>query len=366
MAGGNWSNVVEIAVARLAAREGTAEITLQDLVRLELPRIIRETGSQGATPEATLRRELQELRDRGGIEFLGQGRYRLINAPALFSQVSPSKCVVVVGSRSVQAEEPDRFFRFGPQLLNHSLRAVRQWILYKDGTRGYYAAAKVEQIVRDPVDPAMYLALIEPGSLLEFGRDVSVEIEKAELDSPSIRAISDAEFERIVALGLIDAADILPRESASTPIDNAVREEPWLGPVDRETGLVSRTVRNRQFRKRVLDIYDNRCALTGIQLINGGGRAEAQAAHIMSVESGGPDTIANGIALSGTAHWMFDLGLISLDDTGEILLSPKINDTESVKKLLHPDRRARLPTNHMQRPHSRFLAWHREYHRFAA
>lgn len=41
------------------------------------------------------------------------------------------------------------------------------------GPRGYYAAAKVEQIVRDPAYAAMFLALIEPGTYLEFGRDVS-------------------------------------------------------------------------------------------------------------------------------------------------------------------------------------------------
>jgi len=43
-----------------------------------------------------------------------------------------------------------------------------------------------------------------------------------------------------------------------------------------------------------------------------GSGVEAQVAHIMSIEAGGPDTAANGIPLSGTVHWMFDRGLISL------------------------------------------------------
>lgn len=168
-------------------------------------------------------------------------------------------------------------------------------------------------------------------------------------------------------MGLIDADELPPpREDEDEPEFNGVREEPWLGPMDRETALVSRTVRDRQFRKRVLDVYDRRCALTGMQLINGGGRAEAQAAHIMAVEQGGPDTVANGIALSGTVHWMFDRGLIALSDAGEILLSSKINDMESVTNLLYQDGRARLPTNNAERPHGRFLAWHREWHQFAA
>ena len=79
----------------------------------------------------------------------------------------------------------------------------------------------------------------------------------------------------------------------------------------------------------------------------------------MSVEVGGPDVVTNGIALSGTVHWMFDRGLISLSDEGEILVSRKINDVEGVQKLIYDDRRARLPTSSSDRPHSRYLEWHR-------
>lgn len=63
---------------------------------------------------------------------------------------------------------------------------------------------------------------------------------------------------------------------------------------------------------------------------------------------------------------MFDRGLIALKDDGDILLSSKINDLAGVEKLIYPDRRARLPANENLRPHRRYLAWHREYHQFAA
>jgi putative restriction endonuclease len=226
----------------------------------------------------------------------------------------------------------------------------------------------------------MYLALIVPGSYLEFGRDVPFQVDGQAVERgllgpdgrlnngraiQSIRAISDADFDRIVALGLVDEFDLLPREDEGALVVDRVQEEqePFLGPIERETMLSSRKVRDRQFRKRVLEVYDRRCALTGMQLINGGGRAEAQAAHIMSVEAGGPDTVANGIALSGTVHWMFDRGLIGLSDAGEILLSHKINDVEGVTKLLNANRRAQLPREREARPHARFLSWHREFHR---
>ncbi|MGH6673150.1 MAG: HNH endonuclease [Xanthobacteraceae bacterium] len=44
--------------------------------------------------------------------------------------------------------------------------------------------------------------------------------------------------------------------------------------------------------------------MTGLQIINGGGRAEVQAAHIRPVAAGGFDSVRNGLALSGTIHWI--------------------------------------------------------------
>lgn len=176
-----------------------------------------------------------------------------------------------------------------------------------------------------------------------------------------MRPLRSADFNRIIELGLVEEDELLPRVDEAQPSSTMVQEEQaeWLGAVDRTTVLTERKVRDRQFRRRVLDVYDRRCALTGMQLINGGGRAEAQAAHIMSVEAGGPDVVTNGIALSGTVHWMFDRGLISLSNAGEIMLSNKINDIDGVTKLIYPNRQARLPGPAAHRPHARYLEWHR-------
>lgn len=311
----------------------------------------------------TLSRELQQLRNAGHLEFLTPGHYRLLDPAVILPSVTPSKCVFVIGSHSIYEDEPDRFYRFPQRWLNAAARSVGQWILYQEprraGPRGYYAVARVEQIVRDPADAGMYLALIEPGSYLEFGRDVPFQlegqaVERGLLDADgrlnngraiqSIRPISDEDFDRIRSLGLIGENELLPREDEDQQALERVQEEQeaFISPVEREMVLTSRKVRDRQFRKRVLDVYENRCALTGMRLINGGGRAETQAAHIMSVEAGGPDTVANGIALSGTVHWMFDRGLLALKDDGGILLSSKINDLAGVEKLIYPDRRARF------------------------
>lgn len=376
----NWTRAVEDAIRRYVAKTGSPIFTRQALIDAELTAIISDTGSVGATPQQTLSRELQQLRDAGVLAFVDQGAYRWLGQPWERELIGMSKGVFVVGSHSIYEDEPDRFYRFPPRWLRAASAVVGNWIIYQEprraGQRGYYAVAKVERIVRDPANEEMYLALIEPGSFLEFGRDVPFQLDGRAVERgllnpdgrlnngraiQSIRTISDADFNRIVELGLIAEDELLPREDADAPALSSVGEDVfgWTGPVDRATMLVSRTVRDRQFRKRVLDVYESRCALTGMRIINGGGRAETQAAHIMSVEAGGPDTVANGIALSGTVHWMFDRGLISLADDGEILLSRKINDIESVERLIYSDRKARLPNLTSNRPSPRYLQWHR-------
>ena len=75
----DWSEVVEEAVRRHVDSTGDLVFTRQDLMDAELNRIISETGSEGATPQMTLSRELQQLRDAGVLEFVDdRGTYRLI------------------------------------------------------------------------------------------------------------------------------------------------------------------------------------------------------------------------------------------------------------------------------------------------
>lgn len=130
---------------------------------------------------------------------------------------------------------------------------------------------------------------------------------------------------------------------------------------DRISVTVSRTLRDRVFRRVVLRAYDERCAITGLKLINGRGRAEVAAAHIRPVEASGPDIVGNGIALSGTAHWMFDRGLISLADDLEILISRQTNDPQGIGSIINKSGRALAPRRMSDRPHPHFLKWHREH-----
>lgn len=73
-----WKDAVRQAMVRLASGRPGRLFTLAELRESELGRIVRDTGSRGATPEHTLERECQELRDLGFIEFVdNDGTYRL-------------------------------------------------------------------------------------------------------------------------------------------------------------------------------------------------------------------------------------------------------------------------------------------------
>ena len=283
---------------------------------------------------------------------------------------------------SIYDDSPAERYQFPRQYLGRVEACIGDWIVYYeprkvDGTRGYFAIARVEQIIPDTKVPGMYLALIEPGSYLDFanpvpfsGEDGVVEVgvlnDEGRISGraqSAVRPLSVGDFDRIVGLGLREDAPMLPRVGEAVPAPGLREVQvPFTFEQTRErvSYLSSRIVRDRIFRRTVLRAYDERCTITGLRLINGGGRAEVDAAHIRPVEKNGPDIVSNGLALSGTAHWMFDRGLISLSDDLEILISRRVNDQEGVRALINKSGQARPPLRVSERPHPHFLELHRE------
>jgi len=73
----------------------------------------------------------------------------------------------------------------------------------------------------------------------------------------------------------------------------------------------------------------------------------------------GPDSIRNGLALSATVHWMFDRGLVSVDDDFSILVA-KDHLPDTALRLLNADHHLILPQRADSRPHRHYLGYHRE------
>lgn len=291
--------------------------------------------------------------------------------------------VFIHRSDSMYRDVPAEYYRFPGQYLGRVQSCIGDWIVYYEPrkvaqTRGYFAIAKVERVISDPATPGMYLALIESRSYLEFVNpvpfsDASGVIEKGVLNEQgrisgraqsAVRPLSSTDFNRIVALGINESELLLPRlgeEFAPSGLHDEQTPFDFEQSRDRTDFFVSRIVRDRIFRRNVLRAYSERCAISGLRLINGRGRAEVAAAHIRPIEANGPDIVSNGIALSGTVHWMFDRGLLSLADDLQILISRQANDPASIRALINNTGYALPARRPFERPHPHFLQWHREH-----
>jgi putative restriction endonuclease len=172
-----------------------------------------------------------------------------------------------------------------------------------------------------------------------------------------VRLIPDDEFDRILKSGF---APILSENPASQDVALPGFSEPptpFERPIVEMT--VSRPFRERSFMHNVRAAYSNRCAITGPRLINGGGRPEVQAAHIQPVASKGPDSVRNGLALSGTVHWMFDRGLISIGDDYKIIVA-KNHVPQDAARLLNQSGMINLPKDPTHHPNAHYLKFHRD------
>jgi len=285
-------------------------------------------------------------------------------------------------SDSIYDDIPSERYQFPKQYLSRAQQCEGDWIVYLEPskvkeTKGYFSVAKVQEIIPDPRKPDMFLAVIEPGTYLDFGDPVSFRDENSIIErgllndqgkisgraQAAVRTLSAEDFTRIVERGLGRDEDILPRvgdtmqlpgfQDAQAPFQHVPARE-------RVNQLTNRAVRDRNFRKNVLRAYGERCAITGLRLINGGGRAEVEAAHIRPVEHDGPDIVSNGLALSGTAHWMFDRGLVGLADDLTILVSRQSNDIEAVTSMINSSGKILVPDRFANRPRTEFVTWHRD------
>ena len=113
----------------------------------------------------------------------------------------------------------------------------------------------------------------------------------------AVRTITDVEYDTILKSGFVRTLI----ESGSKPTAeglpaSAFDEEAKLFERPIVEMVVARPFRDAAFAVSVKAAYSNTCAMTGLQIINGGGRAEVQAAHIRPVAAGGSDSVRNGLA----------------------------------------------------------------------
>jgi len=294
-----------------------------------------------------------------------------------------AKAIFTTKESSAYEDRPWEFYNFPRTYLNQVEQAVGDFIIYyeprrtstdlssRGGRQSYFAVCSVTGIEKDTEKPDHFFARVN--DYVRFDTSVPFRDGGHYYESllkrddgatnkgafgRSVRIIPDDEFDLIVKAGFHGSLESVNNDSSGTYSGGLSDfQADFERPVAKI--LVSRDFRNRAFSLQVQDAYDNRCAVTGLKILNGGGRPEIEAAHIKPVAQRGPDMVQNGIALSRTAHWMFDRGLISISDDMRILKSRAfpLGDAE---RLINPDGQLNLPKNVSLYPHPAFLQFHRE------
>jgi len=140
---------------------------------------------------------------------------------------------------SIYDDVPSEQYQFPKQYLTRVQQCEGDWIVYLEpskvkNTKGYFAVAKVQDVVSDPRNADMHLAVIEPGTYLDFGdpvpfRDGETIVETGLLNDfgkisgraqAAVRPLSSEDFARIVERGLGEYNDILPRDDRTTQVES--------------------------------------------------------------------------------------------------------------------------------------------------
>jgi putative restriction endonuclease len=271
---------------------------------------------------------------------------------------------------------PEARYHFPQTYLRQAESAVGDWIVYyeprrasgdassRGGRQAYFATAKVDRIEPDPAHAGHFYAFMS--NYLEFDRPVPFkegeryfEGALARADGKTnkgafgraVRPVPDSDYDLILQAGFARTIGELANETLEITDDSsdfAEEQSSYKRPIMER--VVSRPFRDAAFAIAVKEAYANTCAMTGLKIINGGGRAEVQAAHIRPVAHRGSDSIRNGLALSGTIHWMFDRGLVSIDEDYTIVSGVDHRLPDTVARMLRTT--LLQPNRADQRPHA--------------
>ena len=121
-------------------------------------------------------------------------------------------------------------------------------------------------------------------------------------------------------------------------------------------------IRGNIFKRQVPIIYQNTCAISGLQINATFNVSLIDACHIVPFSNSYDDTITNGISLTPTLHRAFDRGLISIDDNYCVIISDKFNENNIKSKYSinqFEGKEILLPKNEKYFPNLENLNWHR-------
>lgn len=166
-------------------------------------------------------------------------------------------------------------------------------------------------------------------------------------DPAAIEQLSATLAETWFQRGLDELGRVAEIQSQVSSYERRLRQ---LGKTVQDEDKPPAFVRDPAFRRIVTDIYDYRCAATGLRLVLPSGSAMVEAAHIIPFGESGDDDPRNGLALTPDMHWAMDQYLIALDTNFRWQVSRRLDDripdhqvfTRLAGKPLIPPREARM------------------------
>jgi putative restriction endonuclease len=187
------------------------------------------------------------------------------------------------------------------------------------------------------------------------------------LDPTFRTACLNAEFRQLAAVILIETyfrpiEQIALREILGLPAHVVIPDSASDETPEEEARSEGRSAR---FRLDVVPAYDYTCALTGYRIITVDRGTIVDAAHIAPFRSSKNNDVRNGLSLCKNAHWLFDVGLWSLDNDYCVIVADAAFDEDSpdqtpLKQMV--GRRIRLPREERHWPLKTNLAEHRRLH----
>lgn len=187
---------------------------------------------------------------------------------------------------------------------------------------------------------------------IAFSPEFFEALKCAEFRAEAARVLISNYFEHGEQVALYEMAGVEP--PSSTQSANLYEDE-----ADLESRARGRSAR---FRVDVVAAYCHTCALTGYRITTVSGHSIVDAAHIHQFADSRNDDPKNGLALCKNAHWLFDLGLWSIDDDYRVIVATElfIEACPTQEPLLDMvGKQLLLPRDQQLWPSLKNIAWHR-------
>jgi len=142
-------------------------------------------------------------------------------------------------------------------------------------------------------------------------------------DAAAVEALAAVLAETWFGRGLEDLAAVAGRATEISRYENMLRNPPATPA--RAAEETPDYIRDPAFRRVVTQVYDYRCAASGLRMVLPDGSALVEAAHIHPFREAGDDDPRNGVALTPDLHWAMDRNLIAPDTDFRWRVSPVLD-----------------------------------------